>query len=200
MVAGYVSVFLVVVVLFLKGDRLLCQPWLMELKPAAVWARCYSCSRESPWGGINQEVSSCCWKRLAAALCVGGELEMVCPWCHAHGQAQLAAPGGLPELLGRGQVHARSAPCGEGTSTVPHACSQRWPHPASRDAGAVGTSVCDSSLCWASAKEASKSLVCFAERSAISSNSSFFSRDLSHNHLLSSNWSIDLSVRTLQEV
>lgn len=38
MVAGYVSVFLVVVVLFLKGDRLLCQPWLMELKPAAVVA------------------------------------------------------------------------------------------------------------------------------------------------------------------
>lgn len=29
---------------------------------------------------------------------------------------------------------------------------------------------------------------------------SLFSRDLSHNHLLSSNWSIDLSVHTLQEV
>lgn len=197
MVAGYVLVFLVVVVLFLKGDRLLCQPWLMELKPAAVRARCYVCSRESPWGGINQEVSSCCWKRLAAALCVGGELEMVCPaWCHAHGQAQLAAPSRLPELLGRGQVRACCAPCGEGTGSVPHACAQRWPRPASRDAGDVG----DSSLCWASARETSKGLVCFAEQSAVSNNFSFFSRDLSHNHLLSSNWSIDLSVRTLQEV
>lgn len=48
---------------------------------------------------------------------------MVCPWCHAHGQAQLAALGGLPELLGRGQVHVLCAPCGEGTSTVPHAYS-----------------------------------------------------------------------------